>query len=960
VKQKQRFKLLAFQHICDNRPDPQQGRLKLVECQSLPVNKEGAREMSGSLTQSLSSTAKNLSAHISTAADTEQEQPLWELARVWLQGVTGRPWKQEQVVDDVAQALVCMDAYVLSQGSAAPSPAAWDWLRKNANPFWTRIFQLPVVRQWLAERRLPAAFTVGNQGPEAPSFEEFLADYDPTCRTDNGVFYTPLALVRWIVQSVDQQISAAFPGSTGLAPNGNKTTEEASPSIQILDPAAGTGVFLIEVIEQVFRKMTAAWNEEGLSKTESQQRWNQYVPQCLLPRLTGFELMLPAALLGQVMIIQKLAETGFRFHEAGQLPLHVIDTLAEPAAEGVNDQPLQDHLQTLEQLRWHERFTVILGNPPFSGVSMHDVPWMGQLMRGQPPAGTSSQLSPLTNYYQVNGEPLGERKVWLQDDYVKFLRYCHWKIEQSGYGLIGLVTNHGYLDGPSFRGLRQSLHETFSSIKIVDLHGNQKKKERCPDGGPDENVFPISSGIAIGLFCRANAQAEQVTVEHSDLWGSAVQKLAALQAATTTPAKKINCSSLTPKAPYYFLLPHDDQLSDEYRSGFSLCDVMTQRSTAAVTARDGLVVGFDAQEILARLELFRDSEVSDTELRERFFTNSRSSKYPPGDTRSWKLTAARAKMSADPQWRNRLQTCFYRPFDRRSVYWAPWMIDWPRTSIMKHMLDLPNLALVARRQMLPSRPCNFFWVTDGICLDGLIRSDNRGSESIFPLYLAVEDDQGSPQPVANFSADLIAQLTDQYGWQWLSFGSGDLRQNCGPLDVFHMIYAQFHSLEYRQRYATWLRIDFPRLFLPESGELFRLLASEGEKLVQGHLLREEATGNVARFRTAEEQSDDGMMVTASFPKYQGEAIWINSDSHFEQVPLAVWEFEVGGYQVCRKWLRDRRGRQLTAEEIDQYRRLVLALSDTLQRTATIDRLIDRFGSWPEAFRGNRVSVQGEK
>ena len=915
--------------------------------------------MSGSLRQSLASTAKNLSAHISTAADTEQEQPLWVSARVWLQAVTRRNWSHDQLVDEVAQALVCIDAYLASQGSAVPSPVAWQWLRKHANPFWTVIFQLPVLRQWLIHGRLPADFTVNKQDQQAPSYEEFLADYDPACRTDKGVFYTPAAVVRWMVDAVDQQISAALPESIGLAPRETDNAADSPGLIQILDPAAGTGVFLIEVIDQAFRKMTTAWEKQGLSPPEINQRWNQYVPNCLLPALTGFELMLPAALLGQVMMIQKLAATGFQFRDPGQLPFHVLDTLAEPAVDGGNDQPLQEHLEYLEQLRLHKRFTVILGNPPFSGISMNDVPWIGKLMRGELPAGTGNQLSRLENYYQVQGEPLGERKVWLQDDYVKFLRYCHWKIEQSGYGAVGLVTNHGYLDGPSFRGLRESLLETFDRIKILDLHGNQKKKERCPDGGLDENVFPISSGIAIGLFCRSDQSAEQSTVEHRDLWGSAAEKRALLQAATTTPAKEMNCSLLTPKAPYYFLLPHDERVSDEYRAGFSLCDVMTQRSTAAVTARDGLVVGFDAQEILAKLELFRDSKVSDGELREQFFTNCRSSKYPPGDTRGWKLTAARAKMSADPHWQNRLQTCFYRPFDRRSVYWAPWMIDWPRTSMMKHMLDLPNLALVARRQMLPSRPCNFFWVTDGICLDGLIRSDNRGSESIFPLYLALEDEQGSTQSVANFSPSLIGQLTDHYGWQWLSFGSGDLQQNCGPLDLFHMIYAQFHSLEYRQRYASWLRIDFPRLFLPESSELFRSLASEGERLVQGHLLKCKTVGKVARFRTTGEQSNEKMTVMDSFPKYQGESVWINSASRFEQVPAAVWEFEVGGHQVCRKWLKDRRGRQLTTAEIDQYQALGLALADTLQRTARIDRLIADDGGWPAAFLGNRVPVQGE-
>ena len=906
--------------------------------------------------QSLTSTAKNLSAHISTAAETEQEQPLWESARTWLQAATKRPWRMEQLVDEVAQAVVCMDTYVRSQGADAPSEVAWQWLRKYANPFWSKIFQLPVMEQWLRWGRLPAGFTVSRQDEQSPSYEEFLASYDPNSRAEKGVFYTPSAVVAWMVQAVDEQMTTALPKAFGLAPSEQQDGGESPAPIEILDPAAGTGVFLIEVIEQVFHKMTSVWDQEGLSPHEINERWNYYLPGCLLPRLTGFELMLPAALLGQVMMLQKMADTGFRFQEPGQLQFHVLDTMAEPGVEGEYDQPLQDHLQYLEQLRLHKRFTVILGNPPFSGVSMNDVPWVGKLMRGQPPLGTRNQLSQLENYYQVQGEPLGERKVWLQDDYIKFLRYCHWKIEKSGFGAVGLVTNHGYLDGPSFRGLRESLQETFDRIKIVDLHGNQKKKERCPDGSPDENVFPISSGIAIGLFCRAIQPTDKIIVEHSDLWGSAASKRSRLQA-TATITQKLDYSFLAPKAPYYFLLPHDEQVSDEYRTGFSLCDVMTQRSTAAVTARDGLVVGFDAQEILAKLELFRDSEVSDSELREQFFTNSRSSKYPPGDTRSWKLTAARAKMSADPHWRNRLQTCFYRPFDRRSVYWVPWMIDWPRDSMMQHMLDLPNLALVARRQMLPSRPCNFFWVTDGICLDGLIRSDNRGTESIFPLYLANKDEQGTAEPVANFSADLISQLADHYGWKWIGLGSGDLEQNCGPLDLFYMIYAQFHSLEYRQRYASWLRIDFPRLFLPKNAELFRLLSAEGKKLVQGHLLKGEPADHVAPFQFAGNQADAEMTVAASFPKYQQESIWINSNGYFGQVPLTVWEYEVGGHQVCRKWLKDRRGRQLTVAEIGQYQHLIWAVAETLEVRETIDRLIAADGGWPAAFLGDCVLVE---
>jgi len=911
--------------------------------------------MPGSLRQSLTSTAKKLSAHISTAAGKEQEQPLWESARTWLQAVTRRAWRLEQLVDEVAQALVCMDAYVCSQGAAAPSQVAWQWLRKNANPFWSKIFQLPVVEQWLRQGRLPAGFTVSRLDEMPPSYEEFLASYDPGSRTDKGVFYTPSVVVEWMVQSVDEQIAMTLSAPLGLAPSDSENADESSASIEVLDPAAGTGVFLLEVVEQVFNKMTSSWRQQGLNPHAINKRWNDYLPRCLLPRLTGFELMLPAALLGQVMLIQKLADTGFRFQESGQLSFHVLDTMAEPMIEPGYDPSLQKHLQYLEHLRLHKCFTVILGNPPFSGVSMNDVSWVGKLMRGEPPVGTRNQLTRLENYYQVQDRPLGERKVWLQDDYIKFLRYCHWKIEQAGYGTVGLVTNHGYLDGPSFRGLRESLQETFNRIKIIDLHGNQKKKERCPDGAADENIFPISPGVAIGLFSRASQPNQKVTVEHCDLWGAAVDKRSRLQGAINS-AEEMHYSLLTPKAPYFFLLPHDEQVSEEYRAGFSLCDVMTQRCTAAVTARDGVVVGFNAEEILSRLELFRDTEVSDRELRDQFFTNSRSSKYPPGDTRSWKLTVARAKISADPNWQDRLQTCFYRPFDRRSIYWAPWMIDWPRTTMMQHMLDFPNLALVARRQMLPSRPCNFFWVTDGICLDGLIRSDNRGSESIFPLYVSIEDEQGAAQPVANYSPELISQLTGHYEWEWLDHGSGDLEQNCGPLDLFYMIYAQFHSLEYRQRYASWLRIDFPRLFLPRTLELFRLLSAEGEKLVQGHLMKGIPTGHVAPFQSTGKETDAKRVVAASFPQYQQESIWINSDSCFGQVSRAVWEYEVGGHQVCRKWLKDRRGRQLTTVEIDQYRHLIWAVVETLEVRDNIDRVIAANGGWPTAFSGEPFVV----
>ena len=913
--------------------------------------------MSGSLTQCLPDAVRRLSAHISTVADTEQEQPLWETARTWLQAVTRSDWSLQRVIEEIAQALVCMEAYRIAQGAASLPPQARQWLRENANPFWQKIYQLPVVKTWLQTGRLPEQLALEQEftGKDTLSFEDFLADYDADSRTGHGVFYTPVPVVRWMIQAVDQQVQETFPGTTGLVP-GEAGSGRGGPGIDILDPAAGTGVFLVEVIQQVAGTMQASWRKENVDAADANTRWNTYVCDSLLPRLTGFELMLPAALLGQWVMMHKLAETGFVFRQPGNLQFHVVDTMAEPL-EGVCQEPqeLADYLRYLEQLRLERPFNVVLGNPPFSGISMNDVPWMGRLMRGQAPAGTTGPETPLSNYYQVQGEPLGERKVWLQDDYVKFLRYCHWKVEQAGCGMVGLVTNHGYLDGPSFRGLRQSLCETFTRIKILDLHGNQKKKECSPDGSVDQNVFPISSGIAVGLFFRDQETNRDPVVEHRDLWGTASRKLAALDADATSSHE-----TLEPAPPHYFLLPHDCQLQDEYLAGFSLCDVMQERTTAAVTARDRFVVGFSEAEILERLESFRDAAVTDEELRREFFTNSRSSKYPPGDTRGWKLTAARARVAADPEWKNRLQRCFYRPFDRRSIYWAPWMIDWPRTAVMKHMVELPNLAIVARRQMLPSRPCNFFWVTDSICLDGMIRSDNRGSESIFPLYTR-HDETGQPQ--ANVSDSLIGSLENLYQWRWLPGNRGDLQQTCGSLDWFYMVYAQFHSGGYRQRYAPWLRIDFPRVFLPRQRELFRLLVAEGERLVQLHLMRgDPSAGSVSLHEQEQGKSLQGKAATgrgqvaASFPRHENNRVWINPVEYFSPVSADVWEFEVGGHQVGRKWLVDRRGRELTQAEREQYAGLVLAVLETMDRMVGIDQAIDQAGGWPAAFQGRALDT----
>ena len=157
---------------------------------------------------------------------------------------------------------------------------------------------------------------------------------------------------------------------------------------------------------------------------------------------------------------------------------------------------------------------VVTGNPPYAGLSANMNDWIDQLLKNKLPGENGAQ-----SYYEVDGQPLGEKKLWLQDDYVKFIRFGQFRIEQSGYGILGFITNHGYLDNPTFRGMRQSMMQTFDEIYILDLHGNSNKKETCPDGSPDKNVFDIKQGVSIGIFVKKKDNGAPAKIYHADLHG---------------------------------------------------------------------------------------------------------------------------------------------------------------------------------------------------------------------------------------------------------------------------------------------------------------------------------------------------------------------------------------------------------------------------------------------------------
>ncbi len=822
--------------------------------------------------------------------------------------------------DTVAQAVAC--AAPILAAARIPLARVSSWLCEQLAPWerWALQQGTLVSTQYSG----PSAQYEGPKGLSvSPSpahlYDSFLRRFAPDRRKRGGVFFTPQPIADYIVRRIDAVLTEDFGQADGLADH----------FTFLLDPACGTGVFLLAVIGHLQRQLG--------------ENWSDVVPE-LLPRLIGIEILPAAAFLAKLNIALALAETGYDFRRPGRIEIHCGDAL---------DPNLQ-----LAICNSQFAIPVILGNPPYCCLSTNTNPWIARLVRGG---------DEVRGYVQANGQRLNERKTWLHDDYVKFLRLGQWHVEQAGYGIVGFVTNHSFLDNATFRLMRQELLRVFPRIEILDLHGSRKAHEVAPDGSRDENVFGLDQGLAIGLFSRptptqsASEGLSRSRVTYCELWGTRASKLDSLRDSPgasragvdsrVSPSLALRASVASPVPPDYCFTPAAQRSTcAQYAAAWSLADAMPVHATAPVTARDRFVVAFTAGELRRRIEEFCDLSIPDGEIRRRYFQRTRSARYETGDTRSWKLAAARRLVAADADWPGKIVPCLYRPFDWRYVFWHPAMIDWPRTEVTQHLLNgrtgteagqrdgetegrsdsalrrsfTPSLrlALIARRQQLPSQPCTFFWIADGLALDGVIRSDNRGSESLFPLYL--REERGWR---ANFAPSFVDEAQQSTELTWLPLGRGNLTQTFGPEDLLGYIYALFHAPGYRQSYAAELRRGFPRVLLPPGAEPFAAISRWGRELVDLHLLRGPEECHGRHFLNAAEC-------------HGGHSLQNAAQGGITSIPDEVASFRAGGYVALRKWLQPA---QRSAADPD-YSRIVAAIAGTLERMRQIDRALAQCAS----------------
>lgn len=838
-------------------------------------------------------------------------------------------------------------------------------------------------------------------------YETFLKEYDPAERERLGVYYTPPPVISYIVRSVDAVLKRDFGLAQGLADT-SRIMPGGAHRVQILDPAAGSGSFLFGVVELIERRLRQAGGGGA---------WTSYIREHLLPRLYGFEIQMAPYTVAHLKLGQQFADAGFSFLPDERVHVYLTNTLEDPEhGQGklqLGQSGLEREAAAARLVKRQAPILVVLGNPPYSGHSAN--PSYETTPSGKKVLNFIGKL--VRDYYSVDGQPLGERNPkWLQDDYVKFLRWAQWRIERTGQGVLAMITNHGYLDNPTFRGMRQSLMRTFDRIYVYDLHGNSKKKERVPEdmqreleiGAADKNVFDIQQGVAICVMVKlpgggAGRPAGQVF--HADLWGLRERKYGILS--NSDLERQMSWGMISPHSPSYLFVPLEGKLLAEYEQGWNLSDSFCDGNNGLVTARDSLCIKFESEEVIGTLQKF--CSLSAEESRIRFELGE--------DTRDWKVEWAQADVNSTGLSRELISSLLYRPFDIRKTYYTGvtrGFICMPRTETMIQLVRYNNLAFLATRVTKDQ------WdVLISNCAIGHKSLSAYDITSFYPLYLypVHPNDPRTSAPGGrrpNLSPEFIAACEERWGLKFVPDGVGDLGVGAalvrpgatggnkkgrtsaaptgagatggkrlagtaagptgtfGPEDVFHYMYAVFHAPGYRSRYAEFLKRDFPRLPLASDIELVRQLCALGATLTRLHLMEPSAV-DTQRFPLprypvgpqdggnkvdkvkysppgAAEQSrlltrDSDQAGTSTGACATGK-VWINDAQYFEDVAPEVWEFRVGGYQPCEKWLKDRKGRVLSFDDIEHYRLIAGILAQTRALMAEIDALIAAHGGWP--------------
>ena len=785
----------------------------------------------------------------------------------------------------------------------------------KTNPFLKQLFQyvannLEDELEWMVDdladlfRSADVAKIMRGYGrtgadPMIHFYEDFLAAYDAGLRKDRGVWYTPIQVVKFIVGAADWALRTRFGLPDGLAdcskveiereeiaPHGKRMVRKVKKTVhrvQLLDPATGTGTFIAESIRQIFEKFKG---NEGM--------WPGYVESDLLPRLNGFELLMASYTMAHIKIDFALRETGAAPSGKERFRVFLTDSLSDWHKElpgGLFASALAPEQQGADEVKRDTPVMVVMGNPPYNVSSSNKGGWIQNLVAD----------------YKKN---LNERKINLDDDYIKFIRLGQHYVDKNNEGILAYITNNSFIDGITHRQMRKSLLETFDEIYVLNLHGNARKKEVAPDGSKDENVFNIMQGVAITLFVKkggiAAKNAKDAKVYYADLWGKKKDKLATLDAAKM---ESIVWKELQLSEPYYFFVPKDFALEDEYNKGFSVAELFAVYNSGIQTKRDKLTVSFDADSATAVVDDFKLLPVEQLRVKYKL----------PEDGRDWTIASAKEDVLHHEVC---IEPYCYRPFDVRYVPYtgiSRGFVAYPRDKVMGSFVGRDNLAILTCR-FQTTFDFQHVFATDRISDLNSVSMQTGEQSFVFPLYL-YEENMGKVEKRANLDKDIVAKIAEILN---PVNPVNPVKETPSPEDIFDYIYGVLHSPAYRAKFKEFLKVDFPRIPYPKDAAEFARFRDAGRELRMAHLMKDAEptlSETRARFPVAGDNTVDKV-------EWEDGRVYINATQYFDNVPVEAWEQPIGGYRPAEKWLKDRKGRALTQDDLKHYQRIILALAKT--------------------------------
>ena len=865
--------------------------------------------------------------------------------------------------------------------------------------------------------------TTKMEDPIIHFYETFLSEYDPALRKARGVWYTPAPVVNFIVRAVDDVLKTDFGLPQGLAdtskvniniPNPalkNKEKQEVH-KVQILDPATGTGTFLAETIKHIHQKFEG---KQGI--------WSSYVEEHLLPRLNGFELLMASYAMAHLQLDLLLTETGYKATNNQRLKVYLTNSLEEshPDTTTLFANWLSAEANEANHIKRDAPVMCIMGNPPYAVSSTNKGEWIQHL---------------IADYKK----DLNEKKINLDDDYIKFIRLGQNFIDKNGSGVLAYISNNSFIDGITHRQMRKHLLESFDKIYILDLHGNAKKKEVCFDGSADQNVFDIMQGVSINIFVKTGKKKpnELGKVFHFDLQGKKSNKFDFLN---NNSLKSVEWTKVNFTQPNYFFVPKNFDGAKEYEKGFKIDELFEENIAGIETVRDDITIHFDSKSLKNVVQDFLNLE--ETEIAKKYHTQ---------DARDWKIKRAKEDIKLNINNQKVWQDINYRPFDVRKTFYSGkqnGFICNGRYNVMKHLLK-DNLGFIAKRGFDEDNAAPCFLTLNISDRRAWSRPGMQGAESIFPLYLYPEKKKEKQQQlfpisennkqllkmnlkyaqshykqiktffdntvlpfyknidnptdaenalfeenksnveeaktaleavkikldvannqnivstiskdateeeiierIPNLNAEIVSQIADKLGLAFTTEKSPILQKeglevakSFAPIDILDYIYAVLHSPNYREKYKEFLKIDFPRVPFPsplapkegieEIQRKFWDLVTLGAQLRQIHLLESVALEKYMLEYQIEYPINGNNLVGK--PKYVHGKVFINDTQYFDNVPAIAWNFFIGGYQPAQKWLKDRKERLLTSEDVAHYQKIIIALSETDKIMKKIDKI----------------------